>query len=767
MNKNLKYGNFSEDGNEYVLTDMHPPRDWFNYLWNEHTLVSVSQKLTGNSLYQNDDGIVTNLFGQQDELHTPRSVYLRDRESGEFWSAGFQPCGTEVADFSCHHGLGYTIVSGQHKGLRSSCRIFVPCGEAAEVWTLTVTNESSQARLLSLFSVADIKLTGAAFPYGYISSLRAQNVDEDGLLLFRNTSYNVVKEKYSAVMFSTRQYDRWDVSREHFLGALRNPIRPQRVVEGQLSNSVASVELLVGAMQHDLELAPSESCTFHIILGTVQDLKEGRALKNRLGSDAAVEAAFERLKQKTHQQTAGLCIETPDGDFNQLFNVWLKQQLHLMADWARFYFKGYRDTCQDAAGMSILNAKRAMAMLKKALQNQRHDGYCPRAFRVSGKEVGGADKQYSDSASWISHATDAILRETGDLSFLEERVAYSDQGEGSVWQHNLRAMEFLWNDRSPRGLSLIHDGDWCDLLDKVGPEGRGESVWMSLALARVLKLVASMAEWKGDSETAQTCQTRFLELQKAIFEHGWDGDYFLVAINDAGEPIGTAQAEEGKVFINPQSWAMLSGVIDANAYTGIAEKIEPLVDTPVGPVHNWPPFTQYQEGIGQLSGTPPGFFTNGNVYCHAASFKVAADYEAGRSDKAFDTLMRILPAADRSEPYAQANGYVGPTAMRHTHHVSDDPWRTGTVAWNFLNLSDRLLGFCRSYEGVTFRPQLPSCWESLRYTRPFRGTTFSVEVRKGPRSQLYVNGELQDSDFLRVGSGGLPQKHVDILCIQR
>jgi len=437
-----------------------------------------------------------------------------------------------------------------------------------------------------------------------------------------------------------------------------------------------------------------------------------------------------------------------------------------MADWARFYFKGYRDTCQGAAGISIINPERAIEMLKKALQNQRSDGFCPRAFRVASMDIAAADKHYADSPSWIAHATDSVLRETGDLALLDEVVDYSDTGKATVWEHNLQAIEFLWNDRGEHGLSLMHYGDWCDLLDKVGVEGRGESVWMTFALARSLRLVAQIAEWKGDTDIASRYRKRFSTLRKNLKAHGWDGKWFLAAINDDGMPIGTAKAKEGKMFINPQSWAMLSGIIDSDEYTKIAERMEPVVDTPVGPVHNWPAFTQYQDGIGQLSGTPPGFFTNGNVYCHAAAFKIAADYAAGRGEKAFDTLMKILPAAERSEPYAQANGYVGPTAMRKTRHVSDDPWRSGTVAWNFLNVVDGLLGFDRTLEGFHLRPQLPAKWKNVRFTRPFRGLDFEIEIKAGKNSGITVDGIPIAGDFIPVPAENRRKKIVRVVCVQ-
>ena len=759
-------GEFSENGQEYLIHTPHPPRDWFNYLWNSHYLASVSQNLNGNSLYQNDDGVVTNLFGRQDELQTARSVYIRDRKTSEYWSASYRPCCSDQDEYECRHGIGYTVLTSKKNGIRTTVRIFVPRKDAAEIWSISVCNESKTTRQLSLFTASDIMLNGVNMPYGYLSSLRGEYVKEDQILFFQNTSHNVVNEKYSAFMYATRPPVRWDASRDSFLGRYRTNMRPERIEQGRLGNSMASVEYLVGAMQHSMTLKPGSSFSVHVVLGTVNNLAEARHMKRKYAGSREVEGEFTAVKLNAVRRIQGLHISTPDADFNRLFNVWLKHQLFLMADWARFYFKGYRDTCQDAAGMSIIQPERAEKMLLMALRNQRSDGFCPRAFRVASMDIAAADKHYADSPSWISHATDAILRETGDLALLDKMVSYSDKGEGTVWEHNLRAMEFLWDDRGKSGLSLMHDGDWNDLLDKVGAKGRGVSVWMSFALARTLTLVANMADWRGDRIVAARCRKRFARLQQAILKHGWDDHYFLAAINDAGMPIGTMKAKEGRVFINPQSWAMLSGIIDAKTYTDIAKRIEPVVDTPVGPAHSWPPFTRYQEGIGQLSGTPPGFFTNGNVYCHAAAFKIAADYEAGRGEKAFETLMRILPSPDRSEPYAQANGYVGETAKRRKHHVSDDPWRTGTVAWHFLNVVDRLLGFQRELKGFRLRPQLPAGWKKVHFQRPFRGVCYAIEIRRGNMPGVFVDGVAIEGDFIPAQPCKRGRTTVRIVCIR-
>lgn len=759
------FGHFTADGLEYVVDTPHPPRDWFNFFWNPTYLACAGQNLNGCSLYQDARGVVTNLFGKQDMRDDPRWLYLRDHETGAFWSAAYFPCHTEQDEFECRHGLGYSVLRTLKNGIRVEFRIFVPRRDSGEIWTVRVTNESGRPRQISLFTAANIMLDGVNMPYGYFGGLSAQYEPDEGFLFFKNMTHTVVDEKYRAFMYADVAPDRWDTSRAQFLGRDRCYSRPGCVVEGKLGNSVASVEHLIGAMQHNLRLAPGAGATVHFVLGVVRDLRGARRMRDAFAGAAEIEREFQAMKRDNLRRLGALKLETPDADFDNLFNVWLKHELHLMADWARFYFKGYRDTCQDAAGMSLVQPERAVEMLKTALRNQRSDGFCPRAFRVASMDIAAADKHYADSPSWISHATDALLRETGDLSLLDEVVPYSDAGEATIWQHNLKAMEFLWHDRGRHGLSLLHYGDWNDLIDKAGVRGEGEGVWMSFALARTLKLVGQMAAWRGDRKTEALCLRRHRELARAIWKHGWDGKHFIYAINDDGKRIGSAKAREGRFFLNPQSWSLLSGVADADTYRAIAERLEPVMDTPVGPVHSWPPFTRYDAGIGQLSGTPPGYFTNGNVYCHAAGFKIAADFEAGRADKAFDTLKRILPSPDKSEPYAQANGYIGPTALRTTRHVSDDPWRTGTVAWHFLNVVDRMFGFRRTLEGFRLQPQLPSAWRGARIVRPFRGVLYDIRIRRGAKPGIEVDGKPLAGDLIAApASSSARRRTVRVTC---
>jgi len=758
----MKYGSFINGGKEYKITNSQPPRDWFNMLWNPTYLASVGQNLNGFSLYQNEEGVLTNLFGKQDDRSAPRNIYIRDNETKEVWSAAVKPTNVELDEYSVNHGLGYTTLDSKKNGIKVSFQIFVPRKDAGEIWSVSVTNESGRKRDISVFTVATVILDGVNLTYGYNSAVDAYAEKEKQRLYFRNRSVSVMTHKYRAFTYTDVSYDHYDVSKEVFLGHGQSFVNPAFVENGQLSDSNASTEYMVSALQHNLNLEDGAVQRMNFVMGIVFDEAEADEFTARFANSELIDAELEAIKKQNYARLGLTTIATPDADFNNLFNVWMKHQLYLMADWARFYFKGYRDTLQDAAGVSIIDSDRALVMLETALINQKNSGFCPRAFRVASMDVAAADKHYSDSPSWISHATYSLMRETGDLSILDRVVKYSDHGEDTIWEHNLRALDFLWNDRGERGLALIRHGDWNDLMDKVGVKGKGEGIWMSIALARALKVVGEIAGWKGDKKIVDQCAARYKEIKKNILEHGWDEDHFIYAYTDAGDKVGNNASEEGQVFINPQSWAVLAGIIDSEKYEEIMKKVEPMVDTPVGPVHNWPPFTKYNKEIGSITGIPQGNFTNGNVYCHAASFKVAADYAAGRNDKAFETFKNILPSEERSEPYAQPNSYVGPSALRKNVNVSDDPWRTGTVAWNVLNCYDNLLGFKRELNGVVINPQIPSHWNDLSYKRFFRGTLFNINIKRGAMQEIVVDGVAQTNTFIKVPVSGLDKKEVTI-----
>lgn len=758
----MKYGSFNNNGLEYKITNPQPPRDWFNMLWNPTYLASVGQNLNGFSLYQNEQGVLTNLFGKQDDRSAPRYIYIRDNETSEVWSASVNPTGVKLDAYSCTHGLGFTQLESKKNGIKVTFQIFVPRKEAGEIWSVSVLNDSGRKRDITVFSVAKVILDGVNLTYGYNSAVDGYHDKEKQRLFFRNRSVSVMTHKYRAFTYTDVPYNHFDISKDVFLGHSLSFEMPECIVNGQLSDSNASTEYMVSALQHNLSLEVDAEQRINFVMGIVFDETEADEFTALYANSTLIDNELEIIKKENIARLGLTEINTPDADFNNVFNVWMKHQLYLMADWARFYFKGYRDTLQDAAGVAIINPDRALAMLEKALQNQKNSGFCPRAFRVSSVEVAAADKHYSDSPSWISHATYSILRETGDLTILDRMVDYSDSGKDTIWEHNLKAIDFLWNDRGARGLSLIRHGDWNDLMDKVGAEGKGEGVWMSIALAKALKVVGEIANWKGDKKIENQCAERYDEIKQNILKHGWDEDHFIYAFTDSGNKVGDNASEEGQVFINPQSWAVLAGIVDAEKYEEIMKKVEPMVDTPVGPVHNWPPFTKYNKDIGSITGIPQGNFTNGNVYCHAASFKIAADYAAGRNDKAFETFKRILPSEEKSEPYAQPNSYVGPSALRKERNVSDDPWRTGTVAWNMLNCFDNLLGFKRDFKGVTINPQIPSYWNESSYKRFFRGTTFKIIITRGNTQKVKIDGVEQVDAFVEVPVTGLNKKEITI-----
>ena len=349
----MKYGKFVKNGTEYLVKTPHTPRDWFNFLWNPTYLACVSQNLNGFSLYQSEKGIVTNLFGKQDQRSAPRNIYLRDKKTKEIWSAAFQPTNIELDEYKCYHGLGYSKLISKRNGIRVSLTIFVPRKESAEIWSLEILNESTEKKEISVFTLAEVMLDGVNMTYGHLSSIDGFCDIPNKRLFYRNRANSVVNEKYRAFSYSDIKFNKYDISKELFWGKNKNYLNPESVTKGKLNNSNASAEFMVSAFQYDLVLKPNENKRINILLGIVNDENEADKIIKTFSDSNLIDSELESIKKEYIDRLGLNKINTPDEDFNNLFNIWLKHQLYLMADWARIYFKGFRDTLQDSAGIVI------------------------------------------------------------------------------------------------------------------------------------------------------------------------------------------------------------------------------------------------------------------------------------------------------------------------------------------------------------------------------------------------------------------------------
>ena len=339
-------------------------------------------------------------------------------------------------------------------------------------------------------------------------------------------------------------------------------------------------------------------------------------------------------------------------------------------------------------------------------------------------------KRYADSAQWLIHATTEYLKETGDLALLEEVAPYFDHGAGPVHEHLMRAMIRLHEDRGLHGLCLAHGGDWNDSLTGVCRRGRGESVWLSMAFCRSALLMQELAEELGQGEEAKLMAAWHAEMKEAINTHGWDGQWYLCALDDDGRPIGSAKNDEGRLFLIHQAWAVLGDVADAARWAAAWAAVKQHLDTGWGFRMLWPSYTKPQANVGRLSFIRPGATENGSVYTHGNAFMMAALLEQGMASEAL-ALWRAIAPGNPARPLCQPNvffsGYYGPD-NEVLPGLADHSWMTGSASWMLHNVVELMLGARRTYRGLVLRPCLPAEWPAASLTRSYRGTTYQITI---------------------------------------
>jgi cellobiose phosphorylase len=422
-------------------------------------------------------------------------------------------------------------------------------------------------------------------------------------------------------------------------------------------------------------------------------------------------------------------------------------------------------------GLLSVDCATALKKLEKLLFYQYKNGHAVSGFSdIEGtwenQGVKGVIKK-ADVAVWLPYAVVSYVKETGDTAFLKKEIPFHDGGErASVYEHILRAIRYLYSVRGEHGLPLIGHADWNDAYDHVGVKGKGESIWLGMAFVRACKQVEELAKFLGDPKVAQEMAQKAQELTRIINEVGWDGNWYLAAFNDEGLKIGSQENKEGKVPLNSQTWAILSGVVPPDRLPKILERIDRYLDTPYGPALFLPSYTSFNPGIGRVTSFAPGTKENAAVFSHACAFKVVADCTLKRAQQAFDTFSKLMPMAKakenqdryKVEPYVWAEYVIGPGSADRFGEGAFT-WNTGTTPWMFVAATEWILGIRRELEGLLIDPSLPKEWKKAFIRRPFRGAIYEVTIHNpdgvshGVR-EIRVDGKRQDSPLIRPHQDG-------------
>lgn len=765
------FGHFSQDGAEFIFTTPHTPRPMLNYLWNSRILSGVNQLGGGVGAYGDRASAYIDQEGRGRSViikNGNRYFYIRDEESGEFWNPGWYPVNLELDSYSCVHGLGYTKIKGTYQQIDAEAKVFINQEDPVEIWTITLENTSDRERKIKVFSFVEFSLSGYKVYSNYYSNLFSEFDERHHLLMAYNTTQDRTHEWFNGFIASSEPVERFDSSRKAFVGAYGHLNAPQAVVTGSCSNTIASNEDMVGVLENVITLQPGETRSFHVLIGATDTMERARSMTAKLFQPGAIEQEFAAVLKSKQTMMNTIRIDTPDNKVNHLVNSWIKQQVQLCAEAGRDTGKGFRDQLQDAWAIASFNPVLAKDKILETLRYQYSDGRCVRGWLPLDPHI------YSDGPTWIAPTVNAYLKETGDNAFLDVRVPYLEVGEATVWEHILTAVRYSSEDTGERGLVLAHDGDWNDSLNGIGIGGKGESVWTSIALYYALNQTAEMAaEIVKDEDIVQEMKERAERIKQAVNDAGWDGEWYLAGYNDAGDKVGTHTEAEGSIYLNSQTWALMSGIAPEERIQPCLTAIDERLDSPYGPLTLSPTYTSYKPEIGRLTGFVPGIWENGAPYCHGGSFKIVADCCLGRGNEAYRTMLKIMPDSEGNpsehsgcEPYALTNMYFGPDNPRAGQTMF--AWVTGTAGWIFRSATQYMLGFHPGYSTFTINPVIPADWKKCRIQRNFRGDLYDIlilnpdGVQSGVKSIVIDGQSVEGKSLSIIGDGKTHQIVVEM-----
>jgi cellobiose phosphorylase len=798
----MRYGHFDDVRREYVITRPDTPLPWINYLGSEEYFGIISNTAGGYSFFR--DARLRRLTRYRYN-NAPldvggRYLYVRDDASGDYWSPSWQPTQRELEEYSCRHGLGYSVISSRYRGISVETLYFVPQGETLEVWRARLTNERAEPAKISLFSSVEFCLWDAQDDAtNFQRNYSVGEVEVEDGVIYHKTEYRERRDHF-AFFACSEPLAGFDTQRDAFLGPYRSWDRPIAVERGASSNSIAHGWQPSGSHHVRLELDPGETKDVIFLLGYAEnpadakfdppgsqtiDKRRVRPTIARFLQPAVVAEAFQALRTRWTELLGTYQATTGNDHVDRMVNLWNAYQCMVTFNMSRSasLFEsgigrgmGFRDTTQDLLGFVHLVPARARERLLDVASTQLPTGGAYHQYQPLTKRGNDAvGSGFNDDPLWLVLAVAAYLKETGDAAILDEALPFDNQPgtERPLYEHLQRSIEYTLARLGPHRLPLIGRADWNDCLNLncfsetpgesfQTTENRSGGVAESVFIAGLFVLAAGemveIAALRADAAEAARCISAAAEMGIAVARHGWDGAWFRRAYDFFGRPVGSAENDEGQIFIEPQGMCVLAGLgLDDGRARRALDSVRERLATPEGIVVLQPPFTRYYPHLGEISTYPGGYKENASVFCHTNPWVMIAETMVGNGDGALDYYLRINPSAreDRSEvhrgePYVYAQMIAGKDAA--TPGEAKNTWLTGTAAWNFVAISQWILGIRPEHAGLRIDPCVPAAWSGFTVTRRFRGATYRIAVRKTPGvsgrvTQLQVDGRPIDGNL--------------------
>ncbi|HEV8244956.1 MAG TPA: hypothetical protein VGP93_04280 [Polyangiaceae bacterium] len=776
----MQFGHFDDARREYVITRADTPRPWSNYLGSTTYGAIITNHAGGYSFYRSAArGRFVRFRGNSVPLDQPgRYFYLRDRETGDYWSSSWQPVGKPLDQFEyeCRHGTAYTTITAKYSGIRSESTYFVPLGRSFECWLLKVENTSDRPRQISVFTYVELASDWTGFhdlinlqysQYVIKSDYTAGLINTGFLRHIKSDLEHVETQDQGRQSFFTlvgADIAGFDTRREVFLGNYRDYENPIVVERGECTGSLAHGDNACATLQVNLTLAPGESRELLVLMGVGSVANWGEKVRAEFDVPRAHQE-LEKLKHYWHERLGRFTVHSPDPEFDSTVNVWGAYNALITYAWSRaasLVYQGerdglgYRDTVQDLLGVVGLIPEEARERLELMLTGQVSTGGAISVIKPFSHQPGkeSAPKHYrSDDCLWLFNTVPAYVKETGDLGFFDKVLPYGDSGQATVLEHLRRALEFNLERTGTHGLPAGLDADWNDCLN-LGE--RGESVFVTFQVRFGLVEYEQIADLLGRESEARWAREQRAALDIKIRELCWDGAWFARGFRADGSVIGTHRAEEGKIFLEPQPWAVISGAASREQGVGAMDSVYRELSTEYGIMICAPPFRKDQT-VGACIFNA-GQKENAGIFCHPQGWAVIAEAMLGRGARAHEFFRNYLPAAYNAraeireiEPYVYSQSTHG--KFSRMFGASRLPWLSGTAAWSYHAATHYLCGVRPEYRGITIDPALPTSWKTLEIERNFRGKLLKIRidnsrgVEKGV-SHLVVNGERIAGNFV-------------------
>jgi N,N'-diacetylchitobiose phosphorylase len=781
----MQYGYFDDKNKEYVITRPDTPRSWTNYLGNTRYGAIISNNAGGYGFFKSAaQGRFLRLRFNSIPMDQPgRYIYLHDKDKKDFWSASWQPVGKDLDSYKseCRHGSAYTRITSEYDKIKTNTLYFVPLDKDYECWNVKVSNTDNVKRNLSLFTYVEyVGNWNADDDMGniqYTAYTTKMSVVDD--IIDHGTNVNIpampdnFEEKdqgrHTFLGISGATIAGFDTDRETFLGSYRTYANPEVVEKGSCKGSLASGDNGCGTLQVNLELEPGETKEFTVVLGIGEAGKEGKEAVAHFNDAGVVEEEFAKLIAYWHGRISGMTISTPDAGFNSMMNMWNPFNSLMTYTWSRaaslIYAGerdglGYRDTVQDMMGVMPTIPDEAGKRLELMLTGQLSSGGAMPVVKQFAHNPGNEpyppeEEIRSDDCMWLFNAVPAYVKETGQLDFYDKVLPYADKGEDSVIAHLKRAIEFNLARVGMHGLPCGLKADWNDCLE-LGH--KGETVFVAMQLRLALDTYGEISKMKGMESEAEWARNELKEMDKVIDEHAWDGEWYLRAFRDDGLKFGSSESEEGRIFQNPQSWAVLSGHAKGEKAKKAMDAVEKHLATEYGIMVCAPPFKVTDYKVIRATLMNPGMKENGGIFNHTQGWSIIAETMLGNGNRAWQYYKAYNPATFNDiaeireiEPYVYSQSTHSKYSPRYGK--SRLPWLSGTATWAYHTATNYILGIQPEYYGLTINPCISQDWKGFSTSRIFRGMNLHIEVKnpegvqKGIK-ELSVDGQKIDGNFI-------------------